>query len=186
MAVYSGSSAGVPRMEHSSVNYAGIHSSSSRGLDSQYRLRVTSLPNHALGSRLRRPGVINALLQHSLTIPALSLELRNRKMKNQLLRSSSSLGDGNSRKLVRPQSNPCRLRQRKLHVVKAQVTELASGLDVINNLGLDTLTFLGATVLVVPAFKAVKQSPVRDLHLHAFGFVRFPGQELQAQVASTD
>jgi hypothetical protein len=48
------------------------------------------------------------------------------------------------------------------------VTELASGIEVINNLGLDTLTFLGATVVIVPAFKVIKQSPVRDLYLHAF------------------
>ncbi|KAG0598990.1 hypothetical protein M758_12G118100, partial [Ceratodon purpureus] len=57
------------------------------------------------------------------------------------------------------QSYPSRS-QRKSHVVKAQVTELASGIEVINNLGLDTLTFLGATVLIVPAFKAIKQSPI--------------------------
>ncbi|KAG6554856.1 hypothetical protein Mapa_003439 [Marchantia paleacea] len=44
-------------------------------------------------------------------------------------------------------------------VVKAQV-ELAGGMDVIGNLGLDTLTFLAATVLIVPAFKAIKQSPI--------------------------
>ena len=45
-------------------------------------------------------------------------------------------------------------------MVNAQVTELAAGIDVINNLGLDTLTFLAATVLIVPTFKALKQSPV--------------------------
>ncbi|BBN13424.1 K+:H+ antiporter [Marchantia polymorpha subsp. ruderalis] len=44
-------------------------------------------------------------------------------------------------------------------IVKAQV-ELAGGMDVIGNLGLDTLTFLAATVLIVPAFKAIKQSPI--------------------------
>lgn len=48
--------------------------------------------------------------------------------------------------------------------VRAQV-ELAAGIDVINNLGLDTLTFLAATVLIVPAFKAINQSPVRCLTL---------------------
>lgn len=37
---------------------------------------------------------------------------------------------------------------------------LAAGLDVINDLGLDTLTFLAATVFVVPTFKAIKASPV--------------------------
>jgi hypothetical protein len=45
-------------------------------------------------------------------------------------------------------------------------------MDVINNLGLDTLTFLAATVFVVPTFKAMKASPVTlfshflDTHPH--------------------
>ncbi|KAL3691276.1 hypothetical protein R1sor_004927 [Riccia sorocarpa] len=43
--------------------------------------------------------------------------------------------------------------------IRAQV-ELAGGYDVIGNLGLDALTFLAATVLIVPAFKAIKQSPI--------------------------
>lgn len=44
-------------------------------------------------------------------------------------------------------------------VTHSQV-ELASGMDVINNLGLDTLTFLAATVFVIPTFKAMKASPI--------------------------
>jgi len=64
---------------------------------------------------------------------------------------------------------------RKSFIVQAQVTELASGADVISNLGLDTLTFLGATVLIVPAFKAIKQSPVRELQHHALRFASFKG-----------
>jgi Kef-type K+ transport system membrane component KefB len=36
----------------------------------------------------------------------------------------------------------------------------AQGIDVINSLGLDTLTFLAATVLIIPAFKSIKVSPV--------------------------
>lgn len=47
-------------------------------------------------------------------------------------------------------------------VTRASV-ELAGGMDIINNLGLDSLTFLAATVLVVPAFKAMKASPVHYL-----------------------
>nr|ACN27696.1 unknown [Zea mays] len=40
--------------------------------------------------------------------------------------------------------------------------DLASGaVEVINDLGFDTLTFLGVTVLVVPAFRVVKASPVK-------------------------
>ncbi|GJN35531.1 hypothetical protein PR202_gb24317 [Eleusine coracana subsp. coracana] len=40
--------------------------------------------------------------------------------------------------------------------------DLASGaVEVINDLGFDTLTFLGVTVLVVPAFRVIKASPVK-------------------------
>jgi hypothetical protein len=50
--------------------------------------------------------------------------------------------------------------QRRRWVVTHSQVELASGMDVINNLGLDTLTFLAATVFVVPTFKAMKASPI--------------------------
>ncbi|KAH7426956.1 hypothetical protein KP509_10G023600 [Ceratopteris richardii] len=49
-------------------------------------------------------------------------------------------------------------------MVRAEMS-LAAGLDVINDLGLDTLTFLVATVLVVPSFKAVKASPILGFFL---------------------
>lgn len=38
--------------------------------------------------------------------------------------------------------------------------DVGGAVEVINDLGLDTLTFLAVTVLVVPAFKIVKASPV--------------------------
>lgn len=38
--------------------------------------------------------------------------------------------------------------------------DVAAAVDVINDLGLDTLTFLCVTVLVVPVFKTIKASPV--------------------------
>lgn len=38
--------------------------------------------------------------------------------------------------------------------------DVASAVDVINDLGLDTLTFLAVTVIVVPAFKIARASPV--------------------------
>ena len=42
--------------------------------------------------------------------------------------------------------------------------DLASGaVEVINDLGFDTLTFLGVTVLVIPAFRVVRASPVKYL-----------------------
>ncbi|XP_073292587.1 K(+) efflux antiporter 3, chloroplastic-like isoform X2 [Primulina huaijiensis] len=38
--------------------------------------------------------------------------------------------------------------------------DVANAVDVINDLGMDTLTFLAVTVLVVPAFKKIKASPI--------------------------
>ncbi|XVF45773.1 hypothetical protein PTKIN_Ptkin02bG0233200 [Pterospermum kingtungense] len=38
--------------------------------------------------------------------------------------------------------------------------DVASAVDVINDLGLDTLTFLAVTVIVVPAFKIIRASPI--------------------------
>lgn len=38
--------------------------------------------------------------------------------------------------------------------------ELASAIEVMNDLGFDTLTFLAVTVVVVPAFRIIKASPV--------------------------
>lgn len=38
--------------------------------------------------------------------------------------------------------------------------DVAGAVDVINDLGMDTLTFLAVTVMIVPAFKIIKASPV--------------------------
>lgn len=38
--------------------------------------------------------------------------------------------------------------------------DVASAVDVINDLGFDTLTFLAVTVMVVPVFKLIRASPV--------------------------
>lgn len=56
-----------------------------------------------------------------------------------------------------PMQNRC---NRHLRLVPRAEVSLAAGLDVINDLGLDTLTFLAATVVVVPTFKAIKASPI--------------------------
>lgn len=40
--------------------------------------------------------------------------------------------------------------------------DVASAVEVINDLGLDTLTFLAVTVLIMPTFKLIKASPVRS------------------------
>lgn len=57
------------------------------------------------------------------------------------------------------------------------VVDVASAVDVINDLGLDTLTFLGVTVLIVPAFRALKASPILGFFfagvvLNQFGLIR--------------
>ncbi|KAM0061062.1 putative regulator of K+ conductance, cation/H+ exchanger, NAD(P)-binding domain superfamily [Helianthus debilis subsp. tardiflorus] len=55
--------------------------------------------------------------------------------------------------------------------------DVAGAIEVINDLGLDTLTFLAVTVLVVPAFKIVKASPILGFFcagvvLNQFGLIR--------------
>ncbi|KAL2254503.1 K(+) efflux antiporter 3, chloroplastic [Sesamum indicum] len=54
--------------------------------------------------------------------------------------------------------NSRRAKQRRLRVYAS--VDVASAVDVINDLGLDTLTFLAVTVLVVPAFRMIKASPI--------------------------
>ncbi|KAK8963281.1 hypothetical protein KSP40_PGU002434 [Platanthera guangdongensis] len=43
------------------------------------------------------------------------------------------------------------------------VIDVASAVDVINDLGFDTLTFLAVTVMVVPAFKFIRANPVSSM-----------------------
>ncbi|KAK8530068.1 hypothetical protein V6N12_060826 [Hibiscus sabdariffa] len=50
------------------------------------------------------------------------------------------------------------LHQRRLRI--HATVEVASAIDVINDLGLDTLTFLAVTVMVVPTFKIFRASPI--------------------------
>ncbi|XP_057788017.1 K(+) efflux antiporter 3, chloroplastic [Salvia miltiorrhiza] len=55
--------------------------------------------------------------------------------------------------------------------------DVATAVDVINDLGLDTLTFLGVTVLVVPFFRTIKASPILGFFfagvvLNQFGLIR--------------
>ncbi|KAL1534441.1 K(+) efflux antiporter 3, chloroplastic [Salvia divinorum] len=55
--------------------------------------------------------------------------------------------------------------------------DVATAVDVINDLGLDTLTFLCVTVLVVPVFKTIKASPILGFFsagviLNQFGLIR--------------
>ncbi|KAL8554841.1 hypothetical protein ACS0TY_002863 [Phlomoides rotata] len=60
--------------------------------------------------------------------------------------------------------------------IRASV-DVASAIDVINDLGLDTLTFLAVTVLVVPGFRMIKASPILGFFfagvvLNQFGLIR--------------
>ncbi|KAB2634835.1 K(+) efflux antiporter 3 [Pyrus ussuriensis x Pyrus communis] len=55
--------------------------------------------------------------------------------------------------------------------------DVASAVDVINDLGFDTLTFLAVTVIIVPAFKIIKASPIlgfffAGIVLNQFGLIR--------------
>ncbi|XP_077214815.1 K+ efflux antiporter 3 isoform X2 [Tasmannia lanceolata] len=55
--------------------------------------------------------------------------------------------------------------------------DVATAVDVINDLGLDTLTFLAVTVMVVPAFKIIRASPILGFFfagvvLNQFGLIR--------------
>lgn len=51
--------------------------------------------------------------------------------------------------------------------------DVAGAVDVINDLGLDTLTFLAVTVIIVPVFKSLKASPVRSSWSLAFSLFLF-------------
>lgn len=69
---------------------------------------------------------------------------------------------------------PCVYRHNKFYQRKFRIhaeLEVASAIDVINDLGLDTLTFLAVTVIVVPAFRILKASPVSKSHCISFVFV---------------
>ncbi|XP_031131071.1 K(+) efflux antiporter 3, chloroplastic [Ipomoea triloba] len=55
--------------------------------------------------------------------------------------------------------------------------DVATAVDVINDLGMDTLTFLAVTVLVVPAFRTIRASPILGFFfagvvLNQFGLIR--------------
>ncbi|XP_065870634.1 K(+) efflux antiporter 3, chloroplastic [Euphorbia lathyris] len=70
----------------------------------------------------------------------------------------------------------CRFEHSKRYRICASV-DVASAVDVVNDLGLDTLTFLAVTVVVVPVFKFIKASPILGFFfagvvLNQFGVIR--------------
>lgn len=67
----------------------------------------------------------------------------------------------------------CTWRKHRIHAE----LEIATAVDVINDLGLDTMTFFAVTVMVVPAFKVIKASPIlgfffAGIVLNQFGLIR--------------
>ncbi|KAK6156698.1 hypothetical protein DH2020_010946 [Rehmannia glutinosa] len=61
--------------------------------------------------------------------------------------------------------------------IHASLDVASATVDVINDLGMDTLTFLAVTVLVVPGFKRIKASPILGFFfagvvLNQFGLIR--------------
>ncbi|THG08004.1 hypothetical protein TEA_029372 [Camellia sinensis var. sinensis] len=68
-------------------------------------------------------------------------------------------------------------RDRKERFCIHAALDVASAVEVINDLGLDTLTLLAVTVIVVPAFKTIKASPILGFFfagvvLNQFGLIR--------------
>lgn len=65
-------------------------------------------------------------------------------------------------------------KRRPVHWERLQTSaayDVAGAVEVINDLGLDTLTFLAVTVLIVPTFKLIKASPVRTFGVLSFFFL---------------
>lgn len=75
-------------------------------------------------------------------------------------------------------------KERKSHVVAlGPGPELGGAVDAINNLGLDALTFLAATVVVIPAFKALSLSPVKPYPILLFSLKFSPSILLNSHVS---
>ncbi|PIA48957.1 hypothetical protein AQUCO_01300080v1 [Aquilegia coerulea] len=65
----------------------------------------------------------------------------------------------------------------KFRIYASAGLDVAGAVDVINDLGMDTLTFLAVTVIIVPAFKLIKASPILGFFfagvvLNQFGLIR--------------
>ncbi|RZC88496.1 hypothetical protein C5167_016304 [Papaver somniferum] len=111
----------------------------------------------------------------------LSYKINLRKNHSSFIPGSSSGGIAFLTPYVfgRRGSNSCR-RLKKVQKGKFKICaqyDVASAVDVINDLGFDTLTFLGVTVLIVPAFKLIKSSPILGFFfagvvLNQFGLIR--------------
>ena len=96
--------------------------------------RVVHMPSSSICLRLDRAHFTRSIREKSTLVPSCF------GCGDRLFSSSRTIG----------------MKRFQLHAV----VDVASAVDVINDLGLDTLTFLAVTVLIVPAFKALKASPV--------------------------
>ncbi|KAI3969778.1 hypothetical protein MKW92_018741 [Papaver armeniacum] len=111
----------------------------------------------------------------------LSYKINHRKNHSSFIPGNSSVGIAFLTPYVfgRRGSYGCR-RLKKVQKGKFKICaqyDVASAVDVINDLGFDTLTFLGVTVLIVPAFKLIKSSPILGFFfagvvLNQFGLIR--------------
>ncbi|KAL2924441.1 K(+) efflux antiporter 3 chloroplastic [Bienertia sinuspersici] len=146
--VFKGEGFPTPTDERHCVNSISLKFDSPQDL----RDRLVRLPSYSILPRLQEANVTNNVREKlSTSVPAY---FSHRK----LTFSSSRSGD----------------RKRfQLHAV----VDVASAVDVINDLGLDTLTFLAVTVIIVPAFRTLKASPILGFFfagvvLNQFGLIR--------------
>ncbi|KAL5706784.1 hypothetical protein ACHQM5_024906 [Ranunculus cassubicifolius] len=106
-------------------------------------------------------------MYHCNVVPRVHSQAYSSRMKQQtlplytpscIIQERKSCFTGNKHML-----NHSILSLRRIHVRKFQICasiDVAGAVDVINDLGMDTLTFLMVTVIIVPAFKIIKSSPV--------------------------
>ncbi|KMT00961.1 hypothetical protein BVRB_9g222260 [Beta vulgaris subsp. vulgaris] len=116
------------------------------------RDRLVHLPSNMIYSRLQDAYVRRSVWDKLST--SVSASFSHRKL------SFSSFRSGDSKRF-------------QLHAV----VDIATAVDVINDLGMDTLTFLVVTVIIVPAFRTLKASPILGFFfagvvLNQFGLIR--------------
>ncbi|XP_048492758.1 K(+) efflux antiporter 3, chloroplastic isoform X2 [Beta vulgaris subsp. vulgaris] len=116
------------------------------------RDRLVHLPSNMIYSRLQDAYVRRSVWDKLST--SVSASFSHRKL------SFSGFRSGDSKRF-------------QLHAV----VDIATAVDVINDLGMDTLTFLVVTVIIVPAFRTLKASPILGFFfagvvLNQFGLIR--------------
>ncbi|KAL5726934.1 K(+) efflux antiporter 3 [Ranunculus cassubicifolius] len=127
-------------------------------------------------------------MYHCNVVPRVYSQAYSSRMKQQtlplytpscIIQERKSCFTGNKAE-IRHMLNHSVLRLRRIHVRKFRICasiDVAGAVDVINDLGMDTLTFLMVTVIIVPAFKIIKSSPILGFFfagvvLNQFGLIR--------------